>query len=204
MIGILNIGMGNLASVANAVYEQGFDYLYVDSLAQLDEISHLIIPGVGHFGKAMENLKHVGLHEKLLPSLQERELPTLGICLGMQLMCRHSAEGKCEGLQIFDTKVRHIDSSRVRVPHVGWNNVHLKRPHPVFEEIKPDRDFYFVHSYAVPACSESWSLAETTYDQPFSSVLAHEHFVGVQFHPEKSQLNGLRIIENFCLWDGSC
>lgn len=204
MIGILDIDLGNLASVANAVQEQGFDTMAVRHIAQLDQISHLIIPGVGHFRTAMEHLKAQGLLNRLVPELEQRKIPTLGICLGMQLLGSHSEEGDVAGLGIIPGTVHHLASHQLRVPHVGWNTVRLKGHHPLFTDIKPDRDFYFVHSYAFTAQQQPWALAETDYGQAFTSVVGRDHFVGLQFHPEKSQLNGLKIIENFCFWDGLC
>ena len=204
MIGILDIDLGNLASVANAVQEQGFDTLAVLNIEQLDHVTHLIITGVGHFRTAMEHLKAQGLLNQLVTELEQRKMPTLGICLGMQLMGAYSEEGDISGLGIVPGTVHHLGHHQLRVPHVGWNTVKLKGHHPLFADIKPDRDFYFVHSYAFAAQQQPWALAETDYGQPFTSVIGRDHFIGLQFHPEKSQLNGLKIIENFCFWDGLC
>lgn len=204
MIGILDIDLGNIASVANAVQEQGFDTLAVRHIEQLDQITHLIIPGVGHFRTAIDNLSAQELLASLAMELEQRKIPTLGICLGMQLMGDYSEEGNISGLGIIAGSVHHLAHQQLRVPHVGWNTVRFKGHHPLFAEIKPDRDFYFVHSYAFSAQQQPWALAETDYGQAFTSVVGRDNFIGVQFHPEKSQLNGLKIIENFCYWDGQC
>lgn len=204
LIGILDLGMGNLSSVANAIYEQGFDYHWARTSSDFDDISHLIIPGVGHFGTAMAQIRERDLLSPLRHWALERKRPTLGICLGMQLFADFGAEGNSDGIGFIPGTVSELDVRPLRIPHVGWNTVRFRHSHPVLENIKPDRDFYFVHSFAFHVSDDSTILATTEYGAEFCCAVARENIVGVQFHPEKSQKNGLQIIENFCAWDGSC
>ncbi len=202
MIGILDLRMGNLTSVSNAVYEMGEEPLWINNLEQLDEVSHLILPGVGHYSNASKNLNVIGAVTELSAILTERKIPVLGVCLGMQLLLDGSDEGEGQGLGIIPGRCKLLEAEHIRLPHVGWNQVVVLKDHPVLEDIKPDRDFYFVHSYALTPVDESWVVAKSMHGEIFSSIIAKDNFIGMQFHPEKSQTNGLRIIENFCNWDG--
>lgn len=204
LVGVLDLGMGNLSSVANAIYEQGFDYHWVRTERDFDSISHLVIPGVGFFATAMAHIRHRELLTPLVRWANEDRKPTLGICLGMQLLADFGEEGNSEGLGLIPGRVRALNVHPLRVPHVGWNTVHFRKTHPVVADIKPDRDFYFVHSFAFYPAEDSAILATSDYGVPFCCAIVRENIVGLQFHPEKSQKNGLKIIENFCNWDGSC
>jgi len=200
VIGIFDHKAGNLASVTNSVYELGFDPIRVNNQNQFSDITHLILPGVGSFQKAADYINSIGNIKK---TLDERKIPVLGICLGMQLMGRNSEEAPGLGLSIVNDTVHKLSDNNIRVPHVGWNTVTEKQQHPIMTGIKHDRDFYFVHSYAFTNVDASWVVATSTHDQEFAAIIAHNNYVGVQFHPEKSQSNGLRLIENFCLWNGA-
>ncbi len=197
--------MGNLRSVANAVYQMGFDSRVVSTGGQLDDVSHLIIPGVGQFAAAMRHVAERELHDPVRV-FSDSGRPVLGICLGMQLLATTGKEGgDTEGFGLIQGRVERLpEIPGLRIPHVGWNRAMLRRQHPILEGLKPDRDFYFVHSYAFRADREADILAETDYGEPFVSMVACDSVVGLQFHPEKSQVNGLRLIENFCNWDGAC
>ena len=205
MIGILNMDMGNLRSAYNAVYENGGDPVIIENPATLDEVSHLIIPGVGHFGTAMEHLGARGLTQPIL-AFAESGRPLMGICLGMQLLTETGTEGgEVAGLGIIPGSVRRMNGGGgLRVPHVGWNRVRVKRDHPLMADIKPDRDCYFVHSYAMVCDDPTDVIAETDYGGAITCAVGRGNVVGVQFHPEKSQSNGLKMLENFCEWDGKC
>jgi imidazole glycerol-phosphate synthase subunit HisH len=199
VIGIFDPKVGNLASVANSVYELGFDPIIVNNQSQFSDITHLILPGVGSFQKAADYINSIGNIKKFL---DERKIPVMGICLGMQLMGKNSEEGLGLGLSVVNDTVHKLSDNNIRVPHIGWNTVTEKQQHPIMTGIKHDRDFYFVHSYAFTNVDASWVVATSTHGQEFASIIAHNNYVGVQFHPEKSQSNGLRLIENFCLWSG--
>lgn len=205
MIGILDIGTGNLQSVTNAVSQQGFDPEIVASPAGLARFTHLILPGVGAFSRAMQNFRERGFFEPVMEHARAGK-PLLGICLGMQILASRGTEhGQVAGLDLIPGEVTRIpEELGLSIPHVGWNDIELARPHPVFAKVKSGVDFYFVHSYVFATRDPRDSLAYTNYGARFSSVVARENIVGVQFHPEKSQVNGLRILENFCSWDGKC
>lgn len=203
-IGIVDYGMGNIKSVANAVYEQGYDPIVVADESQFAQCSHLILPGVGHFQQAMNNIKERRLDVLLKTHAIELEKPLLGICLGMQLLLSESEEGECRGLDFVPGKATLFDKSKLRVPHVGWNEVKNVKSHPVLSETKNDTDFYFVHSYFCQTDTPEHTLAETEYGHRYASIIGKNNIIGAQFHPEKSQVNGLSIIEQFCEWDGQC
>lgn len=205
MIAILNAGLGNLRSVYNAVYENGFDPEYVDDPEVLEDYSHIIVPGVGNFAAVMDVLEKGGFVEPLKSHVREGK-PLLGICLGMQLLTSFGEEGgQHEGLGFIEGNVKKIDvSNDLRLPHVGWNTVSFQQDHPVLEGIKPDRDFYFVHSYEMECVDQADVLGVTDYGKKITCAVARGSAVGMQFHPEKSQRNGMAILENFCDWDGSC
>jgi glutamine amidotransferase len=159
-----------------------------------------IIPGVGAFGKAMENLSREGLDQAIFEERERRELPVLGICLGMQLLADTSEEGGTfRGLGLIGGRVLRLQriSVRDRVPHVGWNEIELAAPHPLTQGLETGNNFYFVHSYHFRAADESSVLATTSYCGRFASVVARGSVMGVQFHPEKSQKAGFRLLRNF-------
>jgi glutamine amidotransferase len=204
MIGILDIGMGNLTSVANAVYQNGFDPVVLASARNFDDLTHLILPGVGNFSAAAPELESRQFRQAILDFVASGR-PLLGACLGMQLLMSSSEEGgENLGLDLIPGKVIRLVGEGLRVPHVGWNILNVNRQHPIFEGIKSGRDFYFVHSYSVICENEMDRLAHTEYGGAVTAVVGRGNVVGVQFHPEKSQVNGLCLIENFCRWNGKC
>jgi len=204
MIGILDIGMGNLRSVQNAVYQNGFDPVVVHAAAEFDDLTHLILPGVGNFSAAMPEIETRALRQPILDFVASGR-PLLGTCLGMQLLMGVGEEGGLHaGLGLIHGRVARLAAEGLRLPHVGWNVLNMTRPHPIFDGIKKGRDFYFVHSYAAVCEEESDLLGSTEYGGPVTAVIGRANVVGIQFHPEKSQVNGLRMIENFCNWDGQC
>ena len=205
VVGIVRMPIANLQSVWNAVHEIGMDPIIVDETSSFDDLTHLIVPGVGHFLAVMRNLESRGLSDRI-KAFAATQRPLLGICVGMQLLASEGTEGgRSFGLGLVPGTVDRLpETSETRLPHVGWNTLRLTGPHPVFERIKPNRDFYFVHSYAF--CTEDIrdTLGETGYGRQFASVVARGNIIGFQFHPEKSQVNGLKLLENFCEWDGTC
>lgn len=204
MIGILDIGMGNLRSVQNAVYQNGFEPIVVTAAANFDDLTHLILPGVGNFSAAVPEIERRQLKQPILDFVASGR-PLLGTCLGMQLLMSVSEEGGTHaGLGLVEGKVKRLSGEGLRVPHVGWNVLNMTQSHPVFQGIKSGRDFYFVHSYAAVCEDEADLLGTTEYGGAVTAVVGRANVVGMQFHPEKSQVNGLRLIENFCRWDGKC
>jgi glutamine amidotransferase len=205
-IGLLKSPIGNLQSAYNALYHLGLDPVWVDENFRLyDDLSHLIVPGVGHFGAVMAYLNESGFSDRIR-SFAASGRPLLGICVGMQVLATNGTEGgETPGLGLIDARVERLpEENGLTLPHVGWNNVALTVDHPVFIDIKPNRDFYFVHSYGVTTASEADSLGTTVYGRRFASIIGRKNVLGFQFHPEKSQANGLKLLENFCFWDGQC
>jgi glutamine amidotransferase len=205
VIGILKMPMGNLRSAYNSVYENGFDPVFVDKDSGFDDLTHLIVPGVGNFTAVMRHLEADGLPDRIR-AFAASGRPLLGICAGMQLLAERGTEGgDIEGLGLVHGEVRRLpDGDGLVLPHVGWSTVKFRLPHPVLQGLKPGRDFYFVHSYALHTDHEDEFLGETEYGTPFASIVAKANVIGFQFHPEKSQANGLKLLENFCYWDGTC
>lgn len=203
-IGIVRMPMGNLQSAWNAVYELGFDPIFLGPEDSFDEVSHLIVPGDGNFRAVMEHLEKEGVADRIRDFASSGR-PVLGICVGMQILADEGTEsGTMRGLGLVPGRVEKMVTPGLRLPHMGWNTMHVRHDHPVFEGLKPDRDFYFVHSYAFVPEREADRLAETDYGARFACVVGHENVVGFQFHPEKSQINGLKLVENFLNWDGQC
>jgi glutamine amidotransferase len=193
MIAIIKYNGGNTASVKNALDRLGCASEITDSHETILGADRVIFPGVGEASSTMRYLRSRNM-DKLIAGLRQ---PTLGICLGLQLMCRTSEEGAgtTECLGIFDTKVRLFPPLDI-VPHIGWNNP-LNMRSALFNGIEPGADFYFVHSYYAEPCDAT--IAEGDYILPFSVALKKDSFYGVQFHPEKSAEVGARLLENFLL-----
>jgi len=188
-----------------ALESLGWDPLLVSTPREITNASHLLLPGVGSFRAAMLRLKQGGLAEAIR-GYAETGRPLLGICLGMQLLASWGVEGGGEeGLNLISGKVVALQKGPgIRIPHVGWNTVHLQSTHPLFDDTKNEVDYYFVHSFAFEAEKKNQVYSETVYGVRFPSAVGRENVFGVQFHPEKSQKNGLQILDNFCRWDGSC
>lgn len=204
-IGVVDIGIGNIGSLRGALESQGWDLQLVTTGDDLKEIGHLLLPGVGAFGAAMKRLNSAGLIEPIRAYAASGR-PLLGICLGMQLLAGRGVEGgETEGLGLILGSVLPLEgrTSR-RLPHVGWNEMNRRRDHPLLDGIKAGVDFYFVHSYSFEPEDVNDILATTDYGIEYTSVVGRNNIIGVQFHPEKSQRNGLRLLDNFCLWDGTC
>ena len=191
MIAIVDYKMGNLRSVENALRRLGAEFIVTADAEQIRKADKVLLPGVGNAAEAMENLRKAGLVE-VIRSLRR---PVLGICVGMQVMCRHSEEGNVDCLGIFDARVkRFVPSADEKVPHMGWNSIgNLETK--LFKDIKGGEMVYFVHSYYPELCPDT--IATTRHGVMFSAALKYENFYGTQFHPEKSGDVGERIIANF-------
>ncbi|MEZ4258142.1 MAG: imidazole glycerol phosphate synthase subunit HisH [Polyangiaceae bacterium] len=206
MIGVVDLDMGNLRSVANGCAAAGCETKLVRAPGDVEGCTHLVMPGVGSFKTAIDHLDAQGLRAPLTAWAREGK-PLLGICLGMQLLATRGDEGGgADGLALVAGHVRRLDPARVpAIPHVGWNEAKLRRTHPVFDRVKGAADFYYVHSYHLAADDDADVLATCEYGgSDYTSVVARGSVIGVQFHPEKSQASGLRVLENFCYWDGAC
>lgn len=187
---IINYGAGNIQSIKFAFERLGVQAILSDDANEIKEADKVIFPGVGEASSAMAKLKATGL-DKVIPTLKQ---PVLGICLGMQLMCKHSTEGDTTGLGIFDVDVVKF-SNKVKVPQIGWNEIESLKT-PLFKDIPEHSFMYLVHSFYAPKCDEM--IASTNYEVDYSSALQKDNFYGVQFHPEKSGKVGQEILKNFC------
>jgi glutamine amidotransferase len=208
MIAIIDYKAGNLTSVARALQNIGESFVITDDIKKLDAATHIIFPGVGAAGEAMAYLRQKKLDSWLTGWIKTGK-PLMGICLGTQIILDYSEENetKCIGLVRGATKRfpddLNIACRKLKIPHMGWNNVTLYRDHPVFNDVSKDAEFYFVHSYYPAPSDESVVLGITDYGIKFCSVLAVKNLVAMQFHPEKSGHPGLQILRNFCAWRGN-
>jgi len=189
MIAIIKYNAGNTQSVENAIARLGYDCSITDDNAEIVKADKVIFPGVGEASSAMHYLKENGL-DVLIPSLKQ---PVLGICLGMQLMCRLSEEGNTNALGIFDIDVKKFPPTE-KVPHMGWNNLQNIKG-DMFRSVKPEDDLYFVHSYYAEL--SQYTIAQCDYILPFSAALQKDNFYATQFHTEKSGSIGEQILKNF-------
>jgi len=186
---IINYGAGNIKSIQFAFKRLGIDAILSNNPEEIIAADKIIFPGVGEASSAMKMLAESGL-DKLIPTLKQ---PVLGICLGMQLLCKTTEEGNTKGLGVFQTHVKRF-SNNVKVPQMGWNVIKdLKSD--LFKGIKENEYMYLVHSYYAEHCKET--IATTDYEINYASALQHNNFYGVQFHPEKSSLAGEQILKNF-------
>ena len=192
--------MGNIQSVVRKVQQLGHSCAVINTADEVLKADKLILPGVGHFGKAMEQLEQLNLIEALNYAAQEKKIPILGICLGMQLMAKQSEEGNVKGLGWFDANIVRFkvnDTLRFKVPHTGWNQVQQKKKSTLMEGISENAEFYFVHAYHIQLNDDSDALHETMYEAAFVSAIEKENIFGVQYHPEKSHDAGIQLIKNF-------
>lgn len=199
-IAIIDYGMGNLFSVKKVLESMGVKVVITNDPETILTADKLILPGVGHFGKAMENLRSLGLIETLNTAVLEKKTPILGICLGMQLMAKSSEEGNAEGLSWFDAEVVKFkvnDQLRFKVPHVGWNRIQVNTLSKLMSNIDNDAEFYFVHAYYMKTNNPTDALNTTVYEDTFTSAIEKGNIFGVQYHPEKSHDWGEVLLANF-------
>jgi glutamine amidotransferase len=206
MIAIIDYGMGNLRSVQKALQKSGAEAEVYATPGGMEEAEALVLPGVGAFGQGMENLRARGFLPVIYQSVNAGK-PLLGICLGLQLLFEESEEmGRHQGLGLFPGLVKRFDTAPgdapLKVPHIGWNQIHPVRPSALLEGIPAGSYAYFVHSYYAEPRDESIILATTDYGLDFASVVGRDKIFGLQFHPEKSQAVGLRMLRNFVAYLG--
>ena len=188
---IINYGAGNIQSILFAIERLGYSAVLTNNPEEIKTADKVIFPGVGEASYAMKMLKESGL-DTLIPTLTQ---PVLGICLGMQLMCKHTQEGNTDGLGIFDVDVIKF-TPKVKVPQMGWNTIYNLKS-DLFKDVAEKEYMYLVHSFYAPLCEET--IATTDYELPYSSALENKNFFGTQFHPEKSGDVGEQILKNFLL-----
>jgi glutamine amidotransferase len=199
MIAIIDYGAGNIRSIEKALEYVGVQVQVTADPAVVSMAQAVVLPGVGSGGAAMARLTEQGLDDAIRQATQQGK-PFLGICLGMQLLADHHAEGEVDGLGLFRGEVRRIPHGP-KIPHMGWNSVTpLHEKLPIFSEIAPNTYFYFAHSYYVEPQDQQGVAAVTDYGSPYCSVIVSEHVWGTQFHPEKSGAAGLQLLRNFVKW----
>jgi len=197
---IIDYGMGNIGSIINIVKHLGFSAEVSSNPEVIKRANKVILPGVGHFEKAIEALNQGGLKEAIIDFALVQKKPILGICLGMQLMCTHSEEGNAYGLDLIHAHVKRFKSKEnLKVPHMGWNTISLvKESSRLFaQSLLVNPKFYFVHSYFVECKNEEDVSSTAHYGEKFTASFERENIFGVQFHPEKSHSFGMRMFQNF-------
>ncbi len=197
MITIVDYGIGNVASIQNMLQRVGVNSICSSDPGVILEATRLILPGVGAFDAAMARLNELAL-TAVIRQYADTGKPLLGICLGAQLLMEGSEEGKANGIGLLRGTCRLFrDIHPLRVPHMSWSEVEVKRPHPLFPTQEYHPRFYFVHSYYIDCADPNDSLATAVYGHPFTAAVARGHIWGVQFHPEKSHKFGFALLRNF-------
>ncbi len=198
-ISIVDYGGGNLGSIRNMLKRVGADAETVSQEQEIARATKIILPGVGAFDHGMGKIRAHNLFDVLARKALVECIPILGICLGMQLICNDSEEGNAPGFGWIDTSVKRLTfdaSSPLKVPHMGWNGVDIRKAHPLVAGLGDDPSFYFVHSFYVPD-DDTYTVASARHGHDFAAVIARDNIVGAQFHPEKSHKFGLRLLQNF-------
>jgi glutamine amidotransferase len=195
-LAIIDYGIGNLRSVEKAFTAQGIDAVVTRDANVLRNADKLVLLGVGAFGYAMQSLRALGFDEVVIEAANAGK-PIIGLCVGLQMMFDEGHEfGTHQGLGLLPGKVVKFPEN-LHVPHIGWNQVALQREHPIFRGLEDQSFFYFVHSYYVEAEDASCVMGTTDYGMTYASICGRDNIVGVQFHPEKSQATGLKLLQNF-------
>lgn len=201
MITIVNYGMGNLLSVQNMCKRIGAVCEITGDIDKINNAKKILLPGVGAFDAAVERIDSVGLREVLNAKALQEKVPVLGICLGLQLLTSSSEEGKLPGLGWIPAKTVRFQFPQpngLKVPHMGWNEIHVVNQSALLNNLPEEPRFYFVHSYHAKADDEKYVLARTTYGYDFDSVITNgDNIFGAQFHPEKSHKFGMKVLDNF-------
>jgi len=197
---IVDYGMGNLNSITRKLSKIGIKSFVTSNPQELLNAEKIILPGVGHFKVAVDNLKSGGMWDALNTAVLINKIPIFGICLGLQLMAKHSEEGDSKGFGWLDADVirfRIQDKFRFKIPHMGWNTIRQNKASKLFEGVEANSEFYFVHSFHLNAYDESQVLNYTQYEYDFPSAMGKENIYGLQYHPEKSHEYGEKLLMNF-------
>jgi glutamine amidotransferase len=197
MIAIIDYGMGNLRSVEKGFLKVGVEVEVTNRPEDVNNADAVVLPGVGAFKDCMQELTNLDLVDAVVDAIKKGK-PYLGICLGLQVLFSESVEfGRCRGLDIFRGKVVRFENGDLKIPQMGWNQLNIKNDTPLFNDIPDKSYFYFVHSYYVAPEDDAIIAATTDYGVEFTSAVCKDNVYAVQFHPEKSQALGLRLLENF-------
>jgi len=201
VIAIIDYRMGNLGSISNMLKKVGAPASVTSDAHEIAAVEKLVLPGVGAFDVGMTHLRDMGLIDVLRERVLRQQTPILAICLGMQLLTERSEEGRLPGLGWIEAETIRFRiqprTAGLKVPHMGWNSIRLRRPDPFFKDLEPDAGFYFVHSYHLVARRDEDVLAETHHGYDFVCAVRRDNIMGTQFHPEKSHRYGMRVLKNF-------
>lgn len=201
MTTILDYGSGNISAIVNAYDRLGKPCVVASSRSEVESAARIILPGVGSFDHCMEQLHNSGLKEVLDSKVTEEKVPVLGICIGLHMMATSSEEGAWPGLGWIDGNVRKFDESELKnfpkIPHMGWNSIKVKSAPDLFDGVDQEVGFYFMHSYYIALSRDDLIMTTTSYGQEFVSGICSSNIYAVQFHPEKSHRNGLKVFKNF-------
>ena len=203
MIVIIDYGLGNIKAFSNVYKRLNVPHTFANTVDQLKTASKIILPGVGAFDHAMTMLNQSGMRDVLDELVLEKEVPVLGICVGMQMMANSSEEGVLDGLGWVPGTVKRFSYADVSVvekhplPHMGWNNIVVEKDDPLFSDLDEDPRFYFLHSYFFECEKEEHSIAAAEYGIKYSCIVRNKNIYGVQCHPEKSHHNGVGLLKNF-------
>lgn len=199
-VSILNYGLGNLQSIKNVIHKIGGNAEIIDEVSQIKDAQKLILPGIGAFDDGMTCLKEKNWIDVLNHVVLEKKIPTLGICLGMQLMCNKSEEGNLPGLGWFDANVVKFNmpqGSTLKIPHMGWNAIAVKKNNPIIQSKTEEQRYYFVHSYHVVCNNQTDVLATANHGYEFTAAISNNNILATQFHPEKSHRFGMELMQHF-------
>ena len=200
MIGVINYGSGNFTSVLNGLRSVGAKLHVITTPADFARVSHVVLPGVGAFQTAMKRLSDLNLVEPLKRAVCEERKWFLGICVGMQILTDVGYEGGAhQGLELIPGECRKINTqgSELRLPHIGWNEMTCSLDNPLFQRLSSRPTFYFVHSFQVVCADDAQAIGRCDYGESVTAVVQRDNIYGVQFHPEKSQQDGLQLLKNF-------
>lgn len=201
MITIIDYGVGNINAFVNVYKRVDVPVKIAKTAADLEGAEKLILPGVGHFDHAMNQLNNSGMRAKLDDLVLNKKIPVIGICVGMQMMAKNSDEGEIEGLKWIDATVKKFDETKIqqvtRLPHMGWNDVKPVKKIPLFQGLEKEAIFYFLHTYYFHCNQQEDILAVSDYGDEFASAVHSDNIFGIQFHPEKSHSYGEILLHNF-------
>jgi glutamine amidotransferase len=200
VIGIIDYGVGNIKAFANIYKNLNIPFKIVKDISEFENITKLILPGVGSFDHAMTSLQNSGMREKLDELVLEKETPVIGICVGMQMLAKSSEEGTLNGLGWIDGIVKKFDKSKIKnapLPHMGWNNLKIEKKNKIFDNLEENPRYYFLHSYYFECENKEDVIATATYGEKFDCMINHKNIYGIQCHPEKSHHNGMQLLKNF-------
>lgn len=203
MITIVDYGSGNISAIGNIYERLKIPYKIARIANDIVGAQKLFLPGVGAFDETIRMLDQTGFRSVLDEEVLNNKVPILGICVGMQILAERSEEGELPGLGYIKGSVKKIDESfltqKPKLPHLGWNSIEVQEESPLFNEIDGEIGFYFLHSYYFDCLNSDDILATTNYGKSFASAISHNNVYGTQFHPEKSHVNGVKLLENFAL-----